>query len=305
MLSARRIGEDAEKAILLLPVARGDTFYSLYSYLTVDEPAVHLIPLHFLPQASSGRIGESSLHELAVAAKVEYARNRWLDELVDHPDRAPDLPSTHQLDEALVALIYSRYASVLDASAAAAFFPVLSNLYARHGLSLILDSTRYRNPAASLSLEGYAEHAKTRHGPVRAPVDALLFLVGAAESLLEQARASWHQWALGVQFYDDALDIEEDYRDRNLSWAVARALRYFDGCSDGFATGGMPGPDAFYEKALREGVISETLGQAEAFFAESARLAGEIFPSWAIYQHACVSQARRLREDYEKLLAGA
>jgi hypothetical protein len=65
----------------------------------------------------------------------------------------------------------------------------------------------------------------------------------------------------------------------------------------------MPGPDAFYEKALCEGVISETLGQAEAFFAESARLAEEIFPSWVIYQHACVSQARRLREDYEMLLA--
>ncbi len=144
-----------------------------------------------------------------------------------------------------------------------------------------------------------------RHGPVRAPLDAVLLLVGADDELLQRARSSWHNWALGVQFYDDALDIEEDFRDRNLSWTVARTLEYFDGYSDNPDTPSLPAQDAFYEKALREGVICETLGHAESCFAEAARLAEPTFPSWVTYQHACVRRVKHLREDYEKLLAGA
>ena len=67
----------------------------------------------------------------------------------------------------------------------------------------------------------------------------------------------------------------------------------------------MPDPDTFYERALAEGVVSEALSHAESFFAESAGLAEPAFPSWVPFQKACLSQARRLREDYEKLVAGA
>jgi hypothetical protein len=305
MLNARRIGEEAERAALSLSLTREKVFESYYTYLTVDEPAVHLMPLHFLPHAMREKIGEGPLRELAVAGKLEYARNRWLDEIVDHPGSAPGLSQAHRLNDALIALINSRYAEVLDGSAAASFFPVLSGLHARYGLSLILDGARFGGFIPPVALEEYAEHARTRHGPVRAPVDAVLLLTGATDSLLGRARSSWHNWALGVQFYDDALDVEEDFRDRNLSWAVGRVLDYFRPSPDNPAALSMPDPDTFYERALAEGVVSEALSHAESFFAESARLAEPAFPSWVTFQRACMSQARRLREDYEKLVRGA
>src|SRR5215203_3894053 len=195
-LNARRIGEEAERAALSLSLTRGKVFESYYTYLTVDEPAVHLMPLHCLPYGSRKRVREGSLGELAVAAKLEYARNRWLDEMVDHPGSTPDLALSHRLNDALITLIGSRYAEVLDGAAAASFFPVLSELHARHGLSLILDGS---GSWGVITLEEYAEHARTRHGPVRAPVDAVLLLTGASDSLLRRARSSWHNWALGVQ----------------------------------------------------------------------------------------------------------
>jgi hypothetical protein len=297
-LNARQIGEEAERAALSLPLTREKVFESYYTYLTVDEPAVHLMPLHFLPHASRQQVGEGALCELAVAGKLEYARNRWLDEMVDHPGTAPGLSPAHRLNDALITLISSRYAGVLDGAVAASFFTVLAELHARHGLSLIVDGARFRGV---VTLEEYAEHARRRHGPVRAPVDALLLLTGASDSLLRRARSSWHNWALGVQFYDDALDVEEDFRNRNLTWAVGRTLHYFHQAPHNPT---MPDPDTFYERALAEGVVSEALSHAESFFAESARLAEGMFPSWVHFQKACVSQARRLREDYEKLVTG-
>ena len=303
MLNAHRIGEEAESAALSLHLT-GKIFESYYTYLSVDEPAVHLMPLHFLPRASWEQVGEAPLRELAVAGKLEYARNRWLDEMVDHPGSAPGLSPAHRLNDALITLINSRYAGVLD-GAAASFFPVLSRLHARHALSLILDGARFGGFVPPMTLEDYAEHARSRHGPVRAPVDAVLYLVGATDYLLGRARSTWHNWALGVQFYDDALDIEEDFRDGNVSWAVGRALRYFRPSSDEPAAQNTPDPDTFYERALAEGVVSEALGHAESFFAESARLAEPDFPSWVAFQRACITQARRLREDYEKLVTEA
>ena len=66
-----------------------------------------------------------------------------------------------------------------------------------------------------------------------------------------------------------------------------------------------PRIDAFYEKALREGVICETLEHAGSFFDEAARLAEPEFPGWVTYQQACAGRVENLRVDYEKLLAGA
>ena len=305
MLNARKIGEEAERAALSLPVAREEVFESYYKYLAVDEPAVHLMPLHFLPHAARERVGEDPLRELAVAGKLEYARNRWFDEMVDHPGSVPGLSSAHRLDEALLGLIDSRYAGVLDGPAAASFFRVLVGLHARYGLSLILDGAKFGDVVRPITLEDYSEHARARHGPVRAPVDAVLLLAEAADGLLGRARSSWHNWALGVQFYDDALDVEEDFRDRTMSWAVGRALQYFHLDPGNHSSPSLPDPDAFYERALAEGVIAETLSHAEAFFAESARLAEEAFPSWVTFQEACLGQTRRLRQDYEKLVTEA
>src|SRR5215217_1199719 len=138
MLNASRIGKEAEMAALSLPLTREKVFESYYTYLTVDEPAVHLMPLHFLPLASREQVSESALRELAVAGKLEYARNRWLDEMVDHPGSAPALSPAHMLNDTLLALINSRYASVLDGAAAASFFPVLSVLHAPLEMTTIL-----------------------------------------------------------------------------------------------------------------------------------------------------------------------
>jgi hypothetical protein len=87
----------------------------------VDEPAVHLMTLHFLPIALRERVGEGLLEDLAVAAKLEYTRNRWLDELVDKPCSASELSAEHRLNEALPGLVHSRYSRVLDGPVAAAF----------------------------------------------------------------------------------------------------------------------------------------------------------------------------------------
>jgi len=56
MLSARSIGEKAERATLSLALAHGTVFEAFYSYVFVDEPAVHLMPLHFLP-VTAGCVG--------------------------------------------------------------------------------------------------------------------------------------------------------------------------------------------------------------------------------------------------------
>jgi hypothetical protein len=304
-LNARRVAEEAEEEVLSLPEAHEESFGSFLPYVVTDEPAIHLMPLHFLPEQSRGTVAHDSLHQLGVAAKLEYARNRWLDEMVD--DSGPSaLPlSAHRLNDALLDLINSRYARVLHGPAARMFFATLATLHARHGLSMILDGARPEHSAPRISLEEYVEHAEARHGPVRAPVDAVLLLVGAPEDELRRARLSWHRWALGVQFYDDALDVEEDLRNRSPSWAVSRTLEHLGGGEKERLAGRLPDPDLFYETALKEGVVSEALAHAESFFAESARLAEPSFPSWAAFQRECLSQTSELRVDYEELVAEA
>ena len=63
-----------------------------------------------------------------------------------------------------------------------------------------------------MSLKEYVEHARARHGPLRAPLDALLSARRRFREDDSRARVSMANWALGVQFYDDALDIEEDFQ---------------------------------------------------------------------------------------------
>lgn len=308
VLDACQVAHEAEQAALSLPGAWKEGFESYLTYVLTDEPAIHLLPLHFLPAWLQDSVDHVSLRGLAVAAKLEYARNRWLDEMVDD-DALPALPSAvHRLNEALLAVINTRYAEILDDGAAVSFFPTLASLHARHGLSLIIDSTHHSawlEHPPNVSLQDYIEHARARHGPVRAPVDAVLLLAGATEDELLRARSSWHNWALGLQFYDDALDVEEDYAKRTLSWVVSRTLECLDRQVRDHPSQRLPDPDLFYETALTAGVVSEALMYAEEFFAESARLADSAFPSWAAYQRAFLSKARELREDYDALVAEA
>ena len=53
------------------------------------------LPLHFLPIDRDADIGPSALHDLGVAAKLEYTRNRWLDEMVDAIRPSPVPLSAH------------------------------------------------------------------------------------------------------------------------------------------------------------------------------------------------------------------
>jgi hypothetical protein len=180
-----------------------------------------------LPTAWLGAGGRTPvLHDLGVAAKLEYTRNRWLDEMVNARDPSPVPLAAHRLNDAVISLIHARYERVLGGPIVASFYKILSSLHARHGLSVILDGRRVGFPERAMSLKEYVEHARVRHGPMRAPLDALLLLVGASERTIRLARASWQNWELGVQFYDDALDVEEDFENHNSSWAVRARSRY-------------------------------------------------------------------------------
>lgn len=271
-------------------------FEAFYTYLLVDEPIIQLMPGYLLPLWAEQKVHSGTLRTLAVAAKLENARNRWLDEMVDDHDASVSLATSQELNEAIVGLINRRYAQTLPDGLAACFFERLTTLYARHSLSLVLDGRRRVTFERPIALADYEVHAKARHGPVRAPLDALLILVRADEDQYAMATNSWHAWGLGAQFYDDALDVEEDFRHGTVTWTVGRTLECFGGR--------VPrNSDEFYEVALREGIVTETLKRAEDHFTRAAALARRSFPRWESIQHGCRRQAQTLREDYERLLA--
>ncbi len=270
-------------------------FERFYTYLLVDEPIIQLMPGYFLPLWAEDEVRFETLRTLAVAAKFENARNRWLDEMVDGHDPFTSVASPQGLNGAIVGLTNRLYDSVLPHRQAARFFERLATLYARHSLSLVLDGRGPKMLTRPVTLAEYEAHAKARHSSVRAPLDALLILVGADEEQYTRATESWHAWGLGAQLYDDALDVEEDFRQGALTWTVGRALEYFEGRSPADA-------DEFYGVCLKQGIVTQTLKRAEAHFARAADLARPSLPRWAPVQRGCVTQARALREDYERLL---
>lgn len=296
-LDARSVGETAERAVLSLSLPRNEAFTALYNYLAVDEPAVHLMPLHFLPRSSRRGVEHDFLHPLGVAAKLEYVRSRWIDEIVDQGSTESWL-AVHRLHEALVELIIARYSEVLHGREAVKFFQTLSGLYALHTVSVAVDECRPRHALASLTREAYMAQVRTRNGAFRASVDATILLSGAAAETLRIARESWHLWVLGAQLYDDALDVEEDFESGNQTWTVARTFADLDG---GSTTDLRPDQDSFYEAALVGGALEETFSWAESCFRAAAHLAEDEFPSWSALQRACVTQTSALRRDLAAL----
>jgi hypothetical protein len=301
LLEARSVGETAERAVLSLDLPRDEAFKSLHSYLAIDEPAVHLMPLHFLPRSSRGSVERGLLHPLGVAAKLEYARSRLIDEIVDLGSMA-SLSSAHRLHEALTDLIFAHYSEVLSGRTASTFFQTLTGLYARHAMSVAIDGSGTVAARVLLGDEEYPAQVRARNGSFRASVDAVLLLVDASEVLLHKAQESWHLWVLGAQLYDDALDVEEDFESGNSTWTVARTLARLHRQDD---SNDLPDRDGFYEAALTGGELTQTLAWAESCFESSAHLAETEFPSWAALQRACIIQTRRLREDIEELTIGA
>lgn len=300
LLDARSVGEAAEEAVLSLSVPRDRVFAALYNYLVVDEPAVHLMPLHFLPGSSRGSVESSDLHSLGVAAKLEYVRSRWIDEIADSGCTG-SLLAAHNLHGELVELIFARYSQVLRGRTASEFFRTLAGLYAHHGASLAVDGSRPRRSLEPLAGEEYRAQVRARNGSFRASMDAVLFFVGASEKTLQTARQAWHLWVLGAQLYDDALDVEEDFEAESATWTVARTLEDFNLNA---GVGRWPDRDTFYEAALAGGAVIETLTWAESCFWSAATLADGEFPSWAALQRACITQTSRLRADFQSLAAG-
>ncbi len=296
-LDARSVGETAEKEVLSLRLPGDLAFEALYGYLVVDEPAIHLLPLHFLPRSYCGVVEHGALHSLGVAAKLEYARSRWIDEIVDS-GYTESLLAVHRLHGALVDLIFAHYSKVLRGHAATTFFQTLAGLYAHHGVSVAVDGSRPSRTPRSLTVEEYSAQSRARNESFRACVDAVLLLTGASAETLRKATEAWQLWVLGAQFYDDALDLEEDFESENLTWTVARTFADLGK----YETGDRgPDLDAFYETALVEGALTETLARAESFFRSAERLAEDEFPSWAVLQRACIKQTSKLREDLQGL----
>ena len=294
-LDNAEICQEAISAAGDLPSTNKAEFERFYTYLVVDEPIVQLMPGYFLPLWAEHNVQPKTLRTLAVTAKLENARNRWLDEMVDDHETVVSLASCQELNMATISLTNDLYAAVLPSTLAANFFQRLAVLYARHSLSLVLDSKRRTLPERPLALTDYEAHAKARHSSVRAPLDALLTLVEADKDQYTKAIDSWHAWGLGAQLYDDALDVEEDFRRGILTWTVSRTLEYFEGH--------VPkNSDEFYGVALQEGVVVQTLKRAEDHFTQAAELARSSFPRWRPVQNGCRRQARTLREDYESLL---
>lgn len=294
-LDNAEICQQAIEAASGLPYTGESELERFYTYLLVDEPIIQLMPGYFLPLWVENEVQPETLCTLAVAAKLENARNRWLDEMVDGHTPFETLASPHGLNEAIVSLTNRLYASVLPPEQVAHFFGRLGTLYARHSLSLVLDGKRLDLLQRPLTLAEYEVQAMARHSSVRAPLDALLTLVGANEEQYTTATESWHAWGLGAQLYDDALDVEEDFSHGTLTWTLSRTLESFGGRSPETV-------DEFYGVCLKEGIVSETLRCAEDYFGRAAELARSTFPRWTPIQHGCMGQARTLREDYERLL---
>lgn len=278
-----------------LPHADETEFERFHTYLLVDEPIIQLMPGYLLPVWAEQGARPQTLHALAVAAKLENARNRWLDNMVDNHEDSASSMASHGLNTAIAASTHRLYSTVVPNDLAGKFFERLATLYARHALSLAVDGKRKLSRQRFGTLVDYEVQAKARHSSVRAPLDALLTLLRTDDGQFTTATDSWHAWGLGAQLYDDALDVEEDFRLGTMTWTVSRTLECFGGR--------VPdNPDEFYGVALKEGVVTQTLERAQAHFARAAELAGSAFPRWVPVQDGWKRQVRALREDYESLL---
>ena len=300
--SAKDVAEDAAQRALSLPEMSDDVLRkSLLCHLSVDEPAIHMQPWHFLPTERAHTVDAVKLHELAVAGKLDYVRYRWLDEAADKVALNKAVPlNMHRLNLALLNLIRATYERSLPQEVHATFFPTLAELYARHALSLVLDGGNLRPGGRELTIEDYRQHAEARHGPMRSSLDAVLLLVGFDHRELERVRTAWHHWAFGLQLHDDIVDIEEDLRAGKFTWFVSQTLRAIPGLSSNDVDL-VPEAADVYETALIEGTLLDGVAHARTCFEKAAELTREDFPTWAAYQETKVEHMRSLGTELESI----
>jgi hypothetical protein len=281
-------------AVAALPQAEEGALQGLYPFLAAPDPVVDELAFIFLPEYPRRPPAADALRHVAVAGRLLYAQVRWLDHLADDPDAVGPPGAVHRLNAALDALVHSRFAAALaDHPRSASFFSSLANLQLRYAASLAIDSADFRG---DLDLTGYVEHAKARAAPVRAPVDATLLLAAASQAEVESARRSFEAYAAGLQLYDDAQDVEEDFRDGRLSWVVSETLRAFEH---------EPDADGFYEAALLDGAIDRDLEAADRFIGQAIASAEGLFLKWIEYLKSRRDDVRKLRTDLRKLVSSA
>jgi hypothetical protein len=301
-----------EKALTLLAEvpfsdAAEDSAKLVLALLAAEDDLFDLLPVHFVPEDGGARgsgVTYEQLFSLCVAGKLLYARARWLDGILDDYERFEDRRILYAVNEVLTERIHTIFLQAFERreSKIVHILRVLSTLYGRHSLSLALDAASAGPSAGSLSFDDYVTHSKARAAPVRAPVDATLLLMDAPAHTLSKARDSFECFAVGLQLYDDALDLEEDFREDRLSWLVCQTLRSMESQKMPPA-GDRPVSDAFYEAALTEGALSDNLAKAERFFEISRELAKPLFTRWAERSETLISKARTLRKDYEDLVS--
>ena len=292
------MSKSARLAAASLPEAKAGAFKRLLPFF-VAEPVLDTLPLRFLPMGVKGAV-RSDLHELAVAGKLLYAHIRWLDDLADEPRAGGPGSSVHTLSEAIASLARTKFEKVLGRAQAAPFFSTLAQLYARYAASLAVD-TASQAFAGHLTLDDYVAHAKARSAPIRAPVDAVLLLVDASEDSTQKARSCFEWCVAGLQLYDDALDVEDDFKEGRLSWVVSATLRALDGRG----SEDVPDADLFYETALVEGFLMRNLAAAEAFFQKALSLADSTFPRCVDCLNAMSRHTREYKSDLERLVTSA
>jgi hypothetical protein len=283
-----------------LPEAKGEAFESLSPFLRVSESVVEMLPDYFVVERARASVDGGTLHKLAVAGKLVYAHIRWLDELADQSSSQAHNIFAHPLNDSLFDLIGETFADALDASITSTFFANLAHHYACYSASLALERGSFENAASVMPIEQYLRHAKARAIPMRAPVDAVLLLTDATDSEAQRARSSFESCAAALQLLDDALDVEEDYQDGRLSWVVQRTISSCTVNDDH-----LPDPDVFYRTALLEGILVQSLVQAEHLFHQAAKPIQHHFSGWALYCDEMRDTTRKLRHRYESLVTNA
>ena len=295
-IEAESVSRSARAAAASLPEAKAGAFKRLQPFF-VTEPVLDTLPVSFLPKGDKGAVSGDVLHELAVAGKLVYAHIRWLDDLADEPRPGGPGWSVHALSEALSSLARTKFERVLGRARATHFLSTLAQLYARYAASLAVDAAS-RAYSGHLTLDDYVEHAKARSAPVRAPVDALLLLIGAPEDRNEEARSCFEWCVAGLQLYDDAIDVEEDFTEGRLSWVVSSTL-----CAlDGRGLEEPPDVDLFYETALAEGFLTRNLAAAERSFQKALSLAGSSFPNCIDSLNVMLRHTREYKSELERLV---
>jgi hypothetical protein len=309
-IQPRQIREEALGLFQEIPFyeAIENSARSILALLAVEDDIFDLLPLHFVAEqggAPAAEISEQQLFPLCVAGKLLYAQTRWLDSVLDDYELLRDHELMHSINETLTQRVHALFSEALGRELSCSVFSTLASLRARHSLSLTLDADLVDSSDLAKRytfFDDYVTQAKARAAPVRASIDAILLLAETPEQISRRALDSFECFAVGAQLYDDALDLEEDFKADRPSWLVCQTLRCMKSQENTHA-GDSQLIDQFYETALLRGTLSQNLIKAQGFFDISRKLANSKFPRWAERCNLIASRINKLRSDYEDIVS--